>query len=71
MGESHLVAIGDGYLTGQEVRAILGIGKTKFIALCHSGEFADVIKVGVHFRVSERSVKEYIERNRVTPKAAS
>ena len=64
--ESVLTVITDGYVNGQQVRRILGISKAKFLQMVNAGEL-EAIKVGSHFRVSEESIRAYIERNRVTP----
>lgn len=58
------------FMTGQQVRAVLGISKAKFLELVNSGEL-DAIKIGSHFRVDEESLRAYILRHRVPPRAAS
>lgn len=66
MGESLTTSVTTYGLSGQQVRDTLGISKWKFIEMVKSGEL-DAITVGSHFRVSEESVKAFIERNRVVP----
>lgn len=60
-------------LTARQAREQLGISRETFRKLITSGQL-EAFKVGTgtmgHWRVSEKALAEFIERNKVQPEAA-